>query len=216
MQETLDKIMELTEEEKDRLLQIFTDPVKMLIILKILKNPGITSKELKEQINLKGTNIYYYLSDCEGVHPKTKEKLYQSLITIKTEETPNHFIMKKYYPNKYLKDLITQYNMFDLYEDSRKNMKWKYIVNMNIGLALLQSHLRDIERKPIEEFQNKTDVSEMISYNNVVFMQKDVYDKKKQIMKELFDSVSSENKIESLIQSIENSTHVFIFGTIEW
>ena len=80
------KIM-LDEKEKKRANRILADPLKILLLLKIIKNPGLSSRQLKEDLKLKGTKIYYYLSDFEGFHPKTKKLIYKPLVRIETEET---------------------------------------------------------------------------------------------------------------------------------
>ena len=206
----------LSDDEKNRIKGIFTDPVKVLILLKILRIPGISSRELKDEVNMKGTKIYYYLSDFEGVHPKTKESLHEPLVRVESEETQNHLIMKRYYPSDYLNKLVSSHAFFDLHEDPRENFKWNYMTGVTIGVALLQSHLRDVEKKPLKDFEEESPFREMISYNEVTFVKKEVYEKHRDQMKQLIDSICQANENESLIDSMNEATHAFIMGATTW
>ena len=218
IQSEIKKIM-LNEEEKKRAERILSDPVKILLLLKIVKHPGITSKQLKEEIKLKGTKIYYYLKDFEGMHSKTKKLVFKPLVRIEKEETENHLIKKKYYPNDYLLKILATKAIFIISDDQRANIKWNYSLLINIEIALLKNHLRNIQKKALEEFDESSEFQEFISYNKIALVKKSVIDKNRTIIKEFFNSIDlKDNNSDSneLIQIINEGSHAFVLNVVDW
>ena len=212
------KIM-LDENEKKRANRILGDPVKILLLLKIIKNPGITSRQLKEELKLKGTKIYYYLSEFEGIHPKSKNLIYKPLIVVETEETANHLLMKKYFPNDYLLEILATKAIFVISNDSRENIKWNYSLLINIEIALLKNHLRDVEKKSLKEFDENSKYFDFVSFNKIALVKKSFIENNKVLIKEFFNSINLENPNfvpESLIQLLHDGSHAFMMNIIDW
>ena len=212
------KIM-LDENEKKRANRILADPVKILLLLKIIKNPGITSRQLKEELKLKGTKVYYYVREFEGVHPKSKKLMYKPLVRVETEETANHLLMKKYFPNGYLLDVLATKAIFVISNDSRENIKWNYSLLINIEIALLKNHLRDIEKKSLYEFDENSKYFDFLSYNKIALVKKSFIEDNRSLIKEFFNSVNLENPNsvpQSLIQLLHDGSHAFMMNIIDW
>ena len=210
MKGTEQNTINLDAKEKERTIRIFTDPIKLLLLYKIIMNPGISSRQLKEELKLKGTKIYYYLSDFEGLHPKTKERMNKPLVRIEKEETINHLIMKKYYPTDYMYELGAKNAMFNLFEDPRKNTKWNYSLLINVGIALLENHLREVEKKPLEDFENGIPFLDTLTLNKLDFTHRSFYESKKEFLKNFFHSINSENQNKTLLQLISETSPIFI------
>ena len=74
------------------LLELVNEPVKINLWWIILRNPGITAKELKKRVNLEGNSIYYYLAQLEKLQ----------LVDTSIEAIPNsNLSRKKYSISKY-------------------------------------------------------------------------------------------------------------------
>ena len=69
------------------LVELVNEPVKIILWWIILRNPGITAKELKKEVNLKGNTVYYYLTQLENLH----------LIDASLETVPNSNLNRKRY-----------------------------------------------------------------------------------------------------------------------
>ncbi|MFX0209385.1 MAG: winged helix-turn-helix transcriptional regulator [Candidatus Hodarchaeota archaeon] len=70
----------------ESMVKLVKDPVKISLWFEILRNPGITAKELQQKLRMKGTAIYYHLQQLEE----------SRLIQIKTKQVRN-FIQKEYH-----------------------------------------------------------------------------------------------------------------------
>ena len=204
------KTFSIDEKEKERTIRIFSDPIKLLLIYKIRINPGISSRQLKEELTLDGTKIYYYLCELEGIHPKTKQQINRPLVRIEKEETSNHLIMKRYYPNDYMVELGDHNAMFNIYDNPRENAKWNYTLKINLGIAFLYNHLREVEKRSLEDFEQESPFINNISDNKVIFMNKSLYETKKEILKENFDSLDPQNQKKNLFQFIKDASNMLI------
>ncbi|MFX0052697.1 MAG: winged helix-turn-helix transcriptional regulator [Candidatus Hermodarchaeota archaeon] len=70
----------------DSMVKLVNNPVKISLWFEILRNPGITAKELQQKLRMKGTAIYYHLQQLEE----------SRLIQIQTKQVRN-FIQKEYH-----------------------------------------------------------------------------------------------------------------------
>ena len=66
------------------LLELVNEPVKINLWWIILRNPGITAKELKKRVNLEGNSIYYYLTQLEKLQ----------LVDTAIEAIPNSYLSR--------------------------------------------------------------------------------------------------------------------------
>jgi DNA-binding transcriptional ArsR family regulator len=67
------------------MVKLVNDPVKITLWFEILRNPGITARQLQKKLGMKGTTIYYHLQQLEG----------SRLIDITSKRVRN-FIHKEY------------------------------------------------------------------------------------------------------------------------
>ncbi len=55
--------------EIESVLSQFEDPIKMMIFILVLRNPGITSSQLKKRLIISGTKIFYYINQLVEHNP---------------------------------------------------------------------------------------------------------------------------------------------------
>ena len=219
----------LNAEEKERILDIFNDPIKILIILKIIKRPSITSKELKDEINIPGTKIYYYIDDLEGYErnpPKDSDnrkiKTKIEVVVSSEEKTYNHLTQKKYKISSWLQQVLEKSIYLNLFDNEEENLKWNYLFGLNISIALMTQHKREIELTDSQEFKPNSKLQETIQYNNLMFVNKEEFDQIKPNFKQMYEEVckfqnnNSSSPMSNLLSAIYLSSHAFVLGAMSW
>ena len=121
-------IIKLNDERDMKfVLKQFADPVRMMIIIKILRKPGITSNELKKELLIPGTKIYYYLNQLSNSKPPV---VYES----DTERVTEHLIRRKFKITDDLKDILNNY-----FDRKRNPIQFRvYALHMSIAIQYQQ------------------------------------------------------------------------------
>lgn len=206
-----------------RIEETFRDPMQVLILFKILRNPGITSKELKNELNFPGTKIYYYLDYLEGIERiKTKDnrverkQVSKPFIEYKTETTKNRLTRKKYFITDWTKELVNSRKFFSIYTEDAKNKLWQYFLGIKISIALMNQQLREIE-----QFLNNKDITsqdlleklESLPFSSLDFVSASTAKLFISRLKEIYDEICKLEPQEDLIEAMEKSEFAFIIGS---
>lgn len=220
------KESQLSREDKNRIKEVFSDPIKILILFKILKTPEITSKELKREINISTTKIYYYIEDLEGVKRikkmkdgkriYIKESVKEPIIKSITELTKNQLRRKRYELSPFGIRILQKNVIFSIFDLAEENMKWRYLVGLNIAIALITLHKREIEEVDPQKFIKESNLLNIIHANNLAFVSPDTFNKTKNKIKTIFDEICETDDQNVLLNSIKDRSHVIILGAMNW
>ena len=145
----LDKI---TSEDIKKIDEAFDEPINIQIMFKVMKNPNISSKELKDALFLKGSKIYYYLNYLEEVWHEEKS----FLISEETHDlVRKHLKVKKFTINPWFKNLLNSDQFINLYESEEETKRWHRIIFLKISISLLSLQLREFMEGTPEEVNKK-------------------------------------------------------------
>jgi hypothetical protein len=170
----------MTEEnKKKRFLEAFDDPTIMLILLKILRKPNISSKKLKNELNIKGTKIYYYLGMLEGketlevskLDDNAKMKLYKDIPVIKAKEqasTRSHLKEKTYQVEKWFIDYLDNSDrqlFLNIFQDVEQAKLWAKSLKLKLTIGLMEQQLDEIKNIQADYSKGKISREEMERIN---------------------------------------------------
>lgn len=200
---------QLRKEDIKTIKSAFDEPLKIQLLFKILKKPNISSKELKTELFIKGTKIYYYLNQLSKENP-----LNHAIITATehNDETREHLIMKTYTISSWMEEMIKTEKIFNLYDSDLKNKKWHFLVVQRIVLALMTQQLTEFEMK--EEKEIEQDIVTLPVYNFALITQKTA-DLIAPEFKNVFDTLCSlEDQQEPLFERIISSKYSIVLNSI--
>ncbi|MCE7733519.1 MAG: hypothetical protein GPJ54_01490 [Candidatus Heimdallarchaeota archaeon] len=127
-----------TEKSFKSVLKQFKDPIRMMILIKILRKPDITSNELKKSLLIPGTKIYYYLNQLSNHKPPL---IYES----ETEKVTEHLIRRKF---RVTDEFMTIFNEWII---PKKNTQGFKLFTIYTSIALQYQRLREVKSTPITE-----------------------------------------------------------------
>lgn len=127
-----------TEKNFKSVLKQFEDPIRMMILIKILRKPDTTSNELKKSLLIPGTKIYYYLNQLSSHNPPL---IYES----ETEKVTEHLIRRKFR----VTDEFTA--IFNEWIVPKKNSQGFKLFTLYTSIALQYQRLREVKSKPITD-----------------------------------------------------------------
>lgn len=110
----------------------FEDPVRMMLLIKILRKPDITSNELKKSLLIPGTKIYYYLNQLSSSKPPL---IYES----DKEKVTEHLTKRKFRTTEQME------NMLRTHFHPSKNPKGFQLYHLYTSIALQYQRLREIK-----------------------------------------------------------------------
>ena len=181
-----------TTEIADSMVKLVKDPVKITLWFEILRNPGITAKQLQKKLGMKGTAIYYHLQQLEE----------NRLIVIHTKQVRN-FIQKQYnISDKFIKDKES---------DSLKIMAEKYpqviaLFELYLMSSLINKQIQRLTRghKDLDSYQD--------SFGELLLIDEETVDKIREKYDEIKKLIGIQSKNKSFQEITMNASHGVIFG----
>ena len=200
----------LSKEDVRTIEKAFDEPLKIQLLFKILKIPNISSKELKNELFMSGTKIYYYLNQL------SKENSQNHAIILATEhkdETREHLIMKTYILSPWMEELIKTEKIFNLYESEAKNKKWHLLTTQRITIALITHQLNEFKMK--DESEIEKEIADLPVYNFALVTQK-TSDSVSNEFKKAFDYLCSlEDQQKPLFERLVSSKYSIVLHSIK-
>jgi hypothetical protein len=200
----------ITKEDSETIVQAFDEPMKIQLLFKIAKKPHISSKELKDELFVKGTKIYYYLNQL------SEKNVHGNAIITATEhkdETREHLIMKTYCLSSWMEEIIKTEKIFDIYEDESKNTKWHFIVVQKITIALMTQQLREFEIKSSKAIEKE--ITNLPIYNFGLITQKTAETMSPKFKKTFDELCDLEDQKKPLFDRLINSQYSVILSSIK-
>ncbi|MBD3192628.1 MAG: helix-turn-helix domain-containing protein [Candidatus Heimdallarchaeota archaeon] len=178
----------------DTILDLGKDPQKVSLWLEILRNPGITAKELKSEIKMEGTAIYYHLKKLEET----------GLIETKTEQVEGtNLVQKRFYVSSHFFD---EKKKGILAKKARENPQKAELLELYLMVSLLNRRIQKITQMTTEEYKEQR-ARETDSFGEGFFINKKIAKKattKYYEVREIIKDLSSEETIQ---ESTKKATH---------
>ncbi|MFX0065578.1 MAG: hypothetical protein ACFFC7_25685 [Candidatus Hermodarchaeota archaeon] len=170
------------------------DPIKLSLWLIIAKYPGITAKEIKQKIYLKGTSIYYYLKQLEE----------KKFINIKKEQVRN-LVQKKYYlPEHFFIDQEVGF-----YPEMQEESKKSQLLGLYFKSLLLE---HQINRINLEIKDQSQEIPKVNMFGRIFLVDESIIPLISKKFEEIQKIVEEQIHHRSLKDLLKNSTHGLIIG----
>ncbi|OLS28204.1 MAG: hypothetical protein HeimC2_08590 [Candidatus Heimdallarchaeota archaeon LC_2] len=127
-----------TERIKNR-VKCLTNPLTFRIIAEIINNPEITSKELKQKIDLSGSRIFYFINLLVEA---------EIIGWNKTEKISTTLSRRKFEIHESFKTVLDNIGNPSLIESQKEY----YIMQLSMLMAVVANQLNDLVDIPDEEF----------------------------------------------------------------
>ncbi len=121
-----------TKKTVKSIVKQFEDPIRMMILIKILRKPDITSNELKKTLLIPGTKIYYYLNQLSSSNPPL---IYES----DREQVTEHLTKRKFRTTEQMEDMLRTH-----FHPS-KNPEGFQLYHLYTSIALQYQRLREVK-----------------------------------------------------------------------
>lgn len=125
----------------DDLIQMMTDPAKVAIWSEILRNPGITAKQLIKILKFKKTKMYYHLNALED-----KKLVEVELVEINETMSQKHYKIHHYF------DIVTRDRSF-----LENKPKIAILFTLNMVNTLVNIQIRRYSEMSSEEVQTRVE-----------------------------------------------------------
>ncbi|MFX0063172.1 MAG: winged helix-turn-helix transcriptional regulator [Candidatus Hermodarchaeota archaeon] len=183
----------------NRILSLTSDPIKLGIILEIIRNPDITTNELKKRLNIPGSRIYYFLNqlvDNGIIEESGTEKLTKTLSR------------RKFRISNWFERGINSLR----YEEEEGHSKVVHLFQLHFAIAILNQQVRTLEKIPDSEFDNyfrKLKLPDLEFY----FLDEKTLPILKSKHKEIKAQMSSmQENGKKTLDFLKKSSHVSLFG----
>jgi DNA-binding MarR family transcriptional regulator len=188
-------VLEMESSEiADSMVKLVKDPVKITLWFEILRNPGITAKQLQKKLGMKGTTIYYHLQQLEE----------NKLIDIHTKQVRN-FIQKQYN--------ISDEFMEEKESDSLKIMAKKYPKEVALFELYLMSSLINKQIQRLTRDQNEDlDISNQDSFGELLLIDEEIVNDIREKYDEIKKLIGAQSRNKSFQTLSMKASHGVIFG----
>ena len=185
------------------LLQLYKNPIKLAIWLEIQFKDGITAKEISENLQMKGTNIYYYLKQLE------KSKL---IISSTHQIESFNLLQRKYQINPSMFTEL-EFNEKKKIDSDESLTKARILSNLYITAFYHYRAITQISKFSDEEVQELIGESKGF-FSSISFITKDDFDKVRDKFIEFQDSIfeiMNETERDPVAQ-LQDSTEIVTLG----
>jgi hypothetical protein len=183
-----------SSEIADSMAKLVKDPVKITLWFEILRNPGITAKQLQKKLGMKGTTIYYHLQQLDEGR----------LIDIHTKQVRN-FIQKQYFiSDEFIKDKEA---------DSLRIMAKKYPREVALFELYLMSSVinKQIQRLTRDEGRD-SDISNQDFFGELFLIDEETVDDIREKYDEIKELIGAKSQNKSFQDLSMTASHGIIFG----
>lgn len=124
----------ITKLEMAKTMKHFADPIRMYILLEILRLPNITSIKLNKKLYISGTNLFYHLNLLANNNPPL-------IIESATEKITNHITRRRF---KIHPEFIKIAKEF--YENLDLNKNTFNLISLYVSNAILHQQIREVKK----------------------------------------------------------------------
>ena len=194
--------MSKDDARSEKILDILSDPIKLSIVIVLIRHPDNTSSQLKKQLGLKGSRIFYFLNKLK------KDQFIEE---------------KEGKPEKRYKHLATRvFSLSPLFEEELKELQEKrqfgyhigrghrkgfHKLQLNFAIALLERELRSLEAIPDKKFNERQKAE--LTHQIVFFVEENLVSD----LKKKYDAIKENSTVETkFTETIKKSSHYALFG----
>ncbi|RMG37363.1 MAG: hypothetical protein D6732_06830 [Methanobacteriota archaeon] len=118
------------EEQAEILLKYLEDPIKAYIFVVILRNPDITSQEIKQEMHISGTKIFYHLKQMMESDPPL-------IIESGQQKVTKHLFKRKFRISKITQELVKKH--------FRPGAKYYHLYGLYLATAIQHQQIRRVK-----------------------------------------------------------------------
>jgi DNA-binding HxlR family transcriptional regulator len=186
----------------EKILDVLSDPIKLSIVIELIRHPDLTSSQLKKQLGLKGSRIFYFLN-------KLKEDQFIEEKEGKPEKRYEHLATRVFSLSPLFEEELKELQekrQFG-YHTGRGHRKVFHKLQLNFAIALLERELRSLEVLPDKEFNERQKAE--LTHQIVFFVEENLVSD----LKEKYDAIQKKSTLETkFTETIKNSSHYALFG----
>lgn len=183
-----------------KVIELMSDPIRLAIVLELMRNPGATSIEIKSKLNLPGSRIYYYLNQLADQ---------QVIEESDTEKLSRHMSRRKFKLNEWFIEIFEELDKEFHKGEYRKAF---YLFQIHFAIMILNQQARLLEKIPEATF---TETMETLNlpYQQFFFVTKDTLPIINSSHQEVMNQIHEKSKNHAkMIDLIKDASHVAIFG----
>ncbi|MFX1250864.1 MAG: winged helix-turn-helix transcriptional regulator [Promethearchaeota archaeon] len=183
----------------NRIVNLTSDPIKLGIILEIIRNPDVTTNELKKRLNIPGSRIYYFLNQLvdNGIIEESG-----------TEQLTKTLSRRKFRISNWFERGINSLR----YDEEEGHSKVVHLFQLHFAIAILNQQVRTLEKIPDSEFDTyfrKLDLPDLEFY----FLDENTLSILKSKHKEVSTQMSSmQENGRKTIDFLKKSSYISLFG----
>lgn len=187
--------------DSSKVIGLMSDPIKLAIILELIRNPGATSIEIKRKLNLPGSRIYYYLNQLADN---------QVIIESDTEKLSEHMSRRKFKISEWFIDIFEE---LDKEFHKGEFQKAFHLFQIHFAIMILNQQVRLLKKIPEAKFAEFMKTLNL-PYQQFFFATKDTLPIINSSHQEIATQIHQKSKkYATMIDLIKNSSHIAIFGT---
>lgn len=185
------------------ILDLVNDPIKIAIWFEIMREDGITAKEISKRLDLKGTNIYYHLKHLKD----------NKLIISKSKVVPGTNLLEKTYNINKKFYGTEEIDLRQEIRDSPKKMRDTALFQLYLAAFAVGKQIIEITNMSNEEIKEQIDNKTLPFSKFILFTAQDL----RKATDILFDSISSLDRIREGKDQAEyekDANHGILLGLI--
>ena len=183
-----------------KVIELMSDPIRLSIVLELIRNPGATSIEIKRKINLPGSRIYYYLNQLADQ---------QVIEEADTEKLSRHMSRRKFKISEWF---INIFEELDKEFHKGEYRRAFHLFQIHFAIMILNQQARLLE-KMSEANYIETMKTSNLPYQQLFFVTKDTLPIISNSHQEITTQIHQKSEHHaSMIDLIKDSSHLAIFG----
>ncbi|MFX0113168.1 MAG: hypothetical protein ACFFB3_01335 [Candidatus Hodarchaeota archaeon] len=180
------------------ILEVIEDPIRLSIVIEIIRKPGTAIIQIKKKLGLEGSKIYYYINQLLDK---------QVIEETETERVTEHLSRRKFTVSKWFKD-----SFMDFRHETGRHHKAVHLAQLHFAVAVLNQQIRTLERIPENEFDHYID-SQALPHRQIYFLDEEGLPFAKKGIAETTTQIrSAQQKYDDELQLLEKAAHVAILG----
>ena len=183
-----------------KVIELMSDPIRLAIVLELMRNPGATSIEIKSKINLPGSRIYYYLNQLADQ---------QIIEEADTEKLSRHMSRRKFRISEWF---IKIFEELDREFHEGEYRRASHLFQIHYAIMVLNQQARLLEK--ISEVKFKELMKTLnLPHQQLFFVTKDtlpiINKSHQEVMTQIYQKSMG---LTGMVDLIKDSSHVAIFG----